>query len=138
MARKKLTDKEEQFCQNYVRHPDKNKRWNKTQSAIEAGYSEKTAKTIGCENLTKLHIKERVNELIEEQKESMSSLRERVKEGFESLAFPKEEVENNIRLGALNSLSKYCGMDKQSIDITTNGKELPAVINIVGVKPDGE
>ncbi len=39
---KKLTDKEEAFCQAYVN--DAEIRWNKTQSAIKAGYSEKVVR----------------------------------------------------------------------------------------------
>ena len=47
---KDLTDKQKQFCKEYVTD------WNATRSAIAAGYSEKTAKEIGCENLTKPNI----------------------------------------------------------------------------------
>ena len=46
-----LTEKERIFCERYCTC------WNATKAAIEAGYSEKTARQIGCENLTKLHIK---------------------------------------------------------------------------------
>lgn len=52
---KKLTDKEERFCQEYV------KLLNATKAAIAAGYSEKTAKDIGCQNLAKLYIKARID-----------------------------------------------------------------------------
>lgn len=53
----KLTDKQEMFCQEYL------KDLNLTQAAIRAGYSEKTAKEIGCENLTKPNIQLRIAEL---------------------------------------------------------------------------
>lgn len=55
---KKLTDKEEAFCREYVIS------WNATRAAIDAGYSKKTAKEIAHKNLTKAHIKERIEELM--------------------------------------------------------------------------
>lgn len=41
-----LTDKQKRFCQEYMVDN------NATQAAIRAGYSKKTAKSIGQENLT--------------------------------------------------------------------------------------
>jgi len=59
-AEKKLTAKEEAFCQAYVRC------WNAAEAARVAKYSEKSDRGIGSENLTKQHIKTRIKELIEE------------------------------------------------------------------------
>lgn len=53
----KLTAKEERFCELYVLY------LNATRAAKEAGYSEKTASEISCENLTKPKIKNRISEL---------------------------------------------------------------------------
>lgn len=53
----KLTDKQELFAREYL------KDLNATQAAIRAGYSEKTARKIGSENLTKPDIAERIIEL---------------------------------------------------------------------------
>jgi len=53
----KLTDKQELFAREYL------KDLNATQAAIRAGYSEKTAKEAGYENLTKPHVIELVSEL---------------------------------------------------------------------------
>lgn len=53
----KLTDKQEMFCQEYI------KDLNATQAAIRAGYSERTANRIGTENLSKLVIEKRIQEL---------------------------------------------------------------------------
>ena len=52
-----LNGKQERFCQEYIID------LNATQAAIRAGYSEDTARAIGCENLTKPAIEARVNEL---------------------------------------------------------------------------
>jgi phage terminase small subunit len=53
----KLTDKQELFAREYL------KDLNATQAAIRAGYSERTAKEVGYENLTKPHVLELVAEL---------------------------------------------------------------------------
>ncbi len=58
---KTLTDKEEQFCQEYVIS------WNATRAAIDAGYSKKMAYSIGYENTKKPHIKARIEELLKEK-----------------------------------------------------------------------
>lgn len=47
----------ELFCKEYLID------LNATQAAIRAGYSEKTAKDMGCENLAKPNIQERITEL---------------------------------------------------------------------------
>lgn len=52
-----LTDKQEMFCREYLID------LNATQAAIRAGYSEKTAPTIACENLIKPNIQQRIAEL---------------------------------------------------------------------------
>lgn len=52
-----LTAKQERFCNEYMVD------LNATQAAIRSGYSEDTAKSIGCENLTKLNIQKRISEL---------------------------------------------------------------------------
>ena len=53
----KLTYKQERFCYEYCID------FNATQAAIRSGYSERTAKEIGCENLTKLNIQTRIKEM---------------------------------------------------------------------------
>ena len=45
-----LTEKQKRFCDYYIEDP------NATQAAIRAGYSKKTARFIGNENLTKPNI----------------------------------------------------------------------------------
>jgi len=52
-----LTDKQKRFCEEYVID------WNATRAAIVAGYSEHSAKEIGCENLTKPYIAEYIEHI---------------------------------------------------------------------------
>lgn len=61
---KPLRPKQELFCQRYVEGAGPKKtRFNGTQAALEAGYSEKTAYSIAHENLKKPEIVERISEL---------------------------------------------------------------------------
>ncbi len=56
-----LTDKQERFIQEYLID------LNATQAAIRSGYSQKTAKSIGQENLTKPDIMSRIKKLQDER-----------------------------------------------------------------------
>jgi len=62
---KPLTAKQKLFCHEYLID------LNATQAAIRAGYSKKTAKVIGCENLTKPDILEFINKAKEERIEEV-------------------------------------------------------------------
>lgn len=55
----KLTAKQKRFCEEYIVD------CNATQAAIRAGYSKKTAKQIGQENLTKPDLKKYIDEQLE-------------------------------------------------------------------------
>ena len=54
----KLNARQKAFCEFYVASG------NATEAAIKAGYKEKNARFIGCENLTKANIKAYVKELM--------------------------------------------------------------------------
>lgn len=58
MGKAKLTPKQALFCKEYLVD------LNATQAAVRAGYSKKTAKEIGFENLTKPHLVELIQELM--------------------------------------------------------------------------
>lgn len=62
----KLTDKQEQFCREYLID------LNATQAAIRAGYSEKTARSISNTLLTKVDIQNRISELKSERNEQLN------------------------------------------------------------------
>jgi phage terminase small subunit len=66
-----LTAKQKRFCEEYVID------WNGTRAAIAAGYSEKTAKEIASENLTKPNIKDYIEQVREdlEKQAGISALR---------------------------------------------------------------
>src|SRR5690625_2736276 len=60
MKKKKLTPKQQAFADHYI------ELGNATQAAIQAGYSKKTARVIGQENLLKPAIKSYIDERMEE------------------------------------------------------------------------
>lgn len=57
---KKLTEKQQRFADYFIESG------NATQAAIEAGYSERTARNIGSENLTKPNIRAYIDQRLEE------------------------------------------------------------------------
>lgn len=65
MAAKKLNERQEKFCREYIID------YNATQAAIRAGYSQKSARSQGSENLTKPDILARVREIQREETEKM-------------------------------------------------------------------
>ena len=75
---RKLTEKQNQFILEYM------KDLNATQAAIRAGYSKKTAKVIGHENLTKPYIAERLKKEMDNE--------EKVKEA------KRKEIEFHVRV----------------------------------------
>lgn len=63
---KKITDKQERFVQEYLID------LNATQAAIRAGYSKKTARQIGQQNLSKVVIQNLIQSYRSEQKKKFS------------------------------------------------------------------
>lgn len=61
----KLTNKQKMFCKEYIVD------LNATQAAIRAEYSEKTAKVIGAENLTKPYLQEYIQKLMDERSQKV-------------------------------------------------------------------
>ena len=61
----KMTAKQQRFCDEYLID------LNATQAAIRAGYSEKTAKVIAAENLTKPNLKTYIDERMAEKEKSL-------------------------------------------------------------------
>lgn len=116
-APKKLTNKQRIFIDEYLRS------FNATQSAIKAGYSEKTAREIGRENLTKPDIKAEITARL--QASHMSA-----DEGLKRLAEMArgdigDLLDNNglldIRAAKTNGLTKLLRKIKQKT-VTRIGK----------------
>ena len=77
----RLTDKQKRFVAEYLVD------LNATQAAIRAGYSQNTARAIGCENLTKPDIQEAIQEERAKLSERTAITQERVLQEYARIAF---------------------------------------------------
>ena len=80
---------------------------NATQAAIRAGYSEKTAYSIGCENLNKPEIQNYIAELQENKSQQLNISFEDVVNGVWGIAQTGEK--DSDRLKAYDQVSKHLG-----------------------------
>ena len=109
-----LSLKQKKFCEEYVISG------NATEAAKKAGYSEKTAREIGRQNLTKLDIQKYIKEL------TSTSQKDRIATGEEVLAFFTEVMKNNKvgwkdRIRAAENLAKRQGVDKPIESVKGDG-----------------
>ena len=119
----KLTEKQKRFIDYYIETA------NATESAKKAGYSEKTAKNIGAENLTKLNLfiqkklEEKQNNRIASQDEVLEYLT-RVMRGEEKDQFNLDaSLQDRTKCAEL--LGKRYGTFKDNMNFTGN---VPVVI----------
>lgn len=89
----KLTEKQKRFADEYIISG------NATQAAIKAGYSKKTANRIGPENLSKLVIKNYIEERLEELKSERTADAQEVLEYLTSVMRGNETEEVLIGVG---------------------------------------
>lgn len=97
-----LTNKQKRFCEEYLID------LNATQSAIRAGYSEKTAFSIGCENLIKPNIQEYILELQQNKSKELNITFNDIAIGVYNIAM-KDDARDNDKLKAFDQLSKMFG-----------------------------
>lgn len=98
----KLTEKQKKFCEFYVASG------NATESAIKAGYSEKTAYSIGNENLKKPDVKLYIDDLNKEIKSQRIANITEIQETLTSImrGETKEEVIVSEMVGDGRSITK--------------------------------
>ena len=106
---KKLTIKQKKFADEYI------KTGNATQSAINAGYSEKTARKIGSENLTKPDIKAYIDERMKELEE------EAIADQSEILKYLTRIIRDEEREEVLVNVGNF-EQEKQEIKISAKDK----------------
>ena len=125
-----LTPKQQRFVEEYLID------LNATQAAIRAGYSEKTAKSIGQENLTKPDIAKAIQEAQESLSNKTQLTVDMVVNGLLKEAQDYAEGSTqSARVSAWAHLGKHLGMfvDQKKVDVTTNGESInkPTVIELV-------
>lgn len=118
-----LTEKQKRFIDYYIEYADAKK------AAIEAGYSQKTAKQIGSENLAKLDrfikikLQEKEDKRIASQDEVLQYLT-KVMRGEEKDQFGLDaSLQDRTKCAEL--LGKRYGTFKEKVDVTGN---IPVVI----------
>ena len=125
----KLTAKQQRFCDEYLID------LNAKQAAIRAGYSERTAKQIGRENLTKPYLKKYIQQRMKEKETSMIADQNEILEYLTSVLRGESEagmiVDKNgdmaaipdlpgvkDRLRAAELLGKRYGLFVEKVDLT--------------------
>lgn len=101
-----LTDKQKRFCDEYLIDT------NATQAAIRAGYSEKTARQAGAENLSKPYIREYIDERMEEQQSAKIASAQEVMEYLTSVIRGEAVSEEIVVEGCGDGYSEARTIDK--------------------------
>lgn len=126
----KMTAKQQRFCDEYLID------LNATQAAIRAGYSHKTARQAGTENLSKPAIKQYLADRMAEKDSQLIAKQDEILKYYTSVMRGESESEvvvvENIgdyksrarvmvkhpdekeRLKAADAMAKYYGLDKKS------------------------
>ncbi len=132
---KKLTSKQVIFCHEYIID------WNASRAARKAGYSEKTAKDIACENLAKPNISAYI-ELIQKDimKEAgltkLKILLEHKKLAFSSIAHLHNTWIDRNELESLTQDQKDCisEIDTKILKKNIGNNENPEIVDVEHIK----
>lgn len=101
------TEKQKMFCDEYLID------LNATQAAIRAGYSKKSARAIGKENLTKPYIQEYINNRLEEIKTEKTAAAQEVLEYLTSVMRGDSESEIVVVEGTGDGCSEASSFTKK-------------------------
>ena len=129
----KLTPKQQRFVEEYLID------LNATQAAIRAGYSEKTAYSVGHENLKKPEIQKAIEEAQEKLSNKAQVTVEMVVQGLLNEAQDYAEGSTqSARVSAWAHLGKHLGMFKDKIEHSgPNGGAIDLSLKVV-FENDGE
>jgi phage terminase small subunit len=118
----KLTEKQERFCIEYVIC------LNATQSALQAGYSSKTAYRIGAENMQKPQIRERIDEMLAEIKSG------RIADAVEVMeyltAVMRREKSETVVVTLSEEQTRYAPDEKGTMRKQTIKREVPELVEV--------
>lgn len=112
-----LSLKQKRFCEEYVISG------NATEAAIKAGYSEKSARSQGAENLTKPDIRKYIKNLTKQPQNSRIATADEVLIFFSDI-MKSNEVAPKDRIRAAENLAKRFALDKplESNNSESNGQ----------------
>lgn len=120
MAR--MTDKQQRFCDEYLID------LNATQAAVRAGYSEKTARVIGQENLTKPAIKEYIEKRMAEKEDALIAKQDEVMKYLTSVM--RRELCEHVVVTLVEELSTYEPDGEGKMRKQTTKTENPEIVEI--------
>lgn len=133
---KPLTNKEERFCYEYLANG-----FNATKACIKAGYSQKTARSIGNHLLTKVDIKNRIQQMKDNLAETagISALmiaNEHAKIAFNSVAHLHNTWIERKELEDLTEEQKACIQEVSTKVLTKNigTRDEPEIVDIEYVR----
>ena len=113
-----MTHRQELFIQEYI------KTGNTTNSAIKAGYSKRTAKSIGQRLLTFVNIKKRIEELSQKiANNNIMTAKER--QEYLTKLINSDDVKVSDKLKALDILNKMTGEYTQKVEVNGEIKTDP-------------
>ena len=118
----KLTAKQKRFCDEYLID------LNATQAAIRAGYSKKTAKQIGQQNLTKLDIKEYIEKRMAEKEKELIADQDEVMR-YLSAVMRREKTESVV-VTLSKEKSTYVPDANGTMRKQTVKEDIPQVVEI--------
>lgn len=118
----KLTAKQQRFCDEYLLD------LNATQAAIRAGYSEKTARVIACENLTKPYIQEYIEKRMAEKEKALIADQNEVMKYL--TAVMRREKTDSVVVTLNKEVSKYIPDENGTMRKQTVKEEVPQIIQI--------
>lgn len=118
----KLTSKQQRFCDEYLID------LNATQAAIRAGYSEKTARAIGAENLTKPDIKEYIEKRMAEKEKELIADQDEVLRYL--TAVMRRQMTDSVVVTLQREVSKYAPDENGTMRKQTVKEEVPQIVKI--------
>lgn len=122
MGEKKLTPKQQRFCDEYLID------MNGTQAAIRAGYSKKTARVIGQENLLKPAVREYIDERMKEKEEKLVANQDEVMQYL--TAVMRREYSEHVVVTLAKERSTYVPDQNGTMRKQTIKEEVPQVVQI--------
>lgn len=117
-----LTAKQQRFCDEYLVD------LNATQAAIRSGYSKKTAKQIGEQNLSKLDLQEYIQKRMSEKEDELIAKQDEVMR-YLTKVMRREEQEYTV-ITLTEEESKYIPDENGTMRKQTTKKEVPEIIGI--------
>lgn len=112
----KLTPKQQAFADYYIQTG------NATEAAIKAGYSEKTARITGCENLTKPNIQQYIEDKQKELETNRLADITEVREFWtEAMRNPDNAMKD--RLKASEMIARTSGAFLDKVEMKTTGEQ---------------